>query len=111
MKIDKIERTNHKSIKFFVMDGGIEVGRATLYLVENDLHNKPYGLLEDVFVDESARSKGIGTELVIKVIKEAKAQKCHKLIGTSRFTRENVHKWYEKLGFDKHGYEFRMDLK
>jgi GNAT superfamily N-acetyltransferase len=38
---------------------GKEVARATLFLLRNNLHRYPYGLLEDVFVHESHRKKGI----------------------------------------------------
>jgi hypothetical protein len=33
------------------------------------------------------------------------------IIATSRFERENLHEWYQGLGFKKHGFEFRIDLK
>lgn len=97
-------------IKFIAEDDDKEVGRAYLYLIHNDLHEEPYGLLEDVFVDGEYRSQGIGRELVLAVIEEAKVQKCYKLIGTSRYSRENVHRFYKSLGFKDHGIEFRIDF-
>ena len=92
--------------------GGREVGRARMYLPENDLHDRPYGLLEDLWVDEKHRSDGIGGELATAVIASAKAEGCYKLIATSRDdgTRERVHEWYERLGFKEWGTEFRMDF-
>ena len=100
-----------KGIKIYVEENGKEVGRCFIYLIKNDLHEEPYALLEDVFVDENYRSRGIGTELVKKAIEVAKQLNCYKIIATSRFERGNVHEWYQKLGFKKFGYEFRMDLK
>jgi GNAT superfamily N-acetyltransferase len=79
------------------------IGRALLFLIYNDLYPKPYGLLEDVFVEEKYRGKGIGKELVQRVIEKAKELGCYKLIATSRFERENVHRLYENLGFKKMG--------
>ena len=38
---------------------GREVGRAFLYVLRNDLHPEPFGFVEDVFVDASARSSVI----------------------------------------------------
>ena len=99
-----------KAIRFSVDENGKEIGRASLFLITNDLHDQPYGLLEDVFVDESARSRGIGTELVNAVIEESKSRGCYKLIGQSRYGRESVHKLYEHLGFKDHGKNFRMDF-
>jgi len=34
-------------IKFFVEENGKELGRAYLYVLRNDLHERPFGLLED----------------------------------------------------------------
>jgi GNAT superfamily N-acetyltransferase len=100
-----------EGIKFFVEKDGKEVARAFLYLMKNDLHKEPFGLLEDLFVDETLRGQGIGTELVNMVIAEAKKQNCYKLVATSRYERENVHKMYEKLGFKNVGIEFKMYFK
>lgn len=99
-----------KAIRFSVSEDGVEVGRASLFLITNDLHAEPYGLLEDVFVAENQRGKGLGTQLVRAVIEEAKAQKCYKLIGQSRYGREEVHALYTGLGFEDHGKNFRMNL-
>lgn len=67
--------------------------------------------MESVYVEPEFRSKGTGTQLVRAVIEEAKNRNCYKLIGTSRTANERVHKPYERLGFNKWGFEFRMDLK
>ncbi len=108
----KIKRISikHKAIKFEVFDGKKKIGRAYLYLIKNDLHKKPYGLLEDIYIDEKYRGQGIGTKLLNEVIKKARSLKCYKLIATSRFERKNIHNWYLKSGFKKYGYEFRIDL-
>lgn len=98
-------------IKFETKVGGRVVGRAYLYLIKNDLYSKPYGLLEDVFVEEEFRGQGIGKKLVEMVIEKARELGCYKLIATSRFERENVHRLYQNLGFKKHGFEFRIDFE
>jgi len=110
MEIKHSERET-KIIKLFIEDeSGKEVGRASVALIYNDLHAEPYGLMEDVFVDESLRGQGIGTKLTNAIIEEAKKQKCYKLVATSRYEREKVHDLYKKLGFKEHGIEFRMDF-
>jgi len=98
-------------IRFSVLEEGNEIGRAFLYILNNDLHKEPFGLMEDVFVSESARGRGMGTELIKAVIASARKQGCYKLIATSREERELVHKLYERLGFRSWGKEFRMDFK
>lgn len=107
IKKDEVKST---VIKFTIEDCGEVAGRAYLYLIYNDLHKEPYGYLEDVFVEEKFRSKGIGSQLVKAVIDEAKVRGCYKLVGTSRNSRAEVHEFYKKLGFEEYGKEFRMDL-
>jgi GNAT superfamily N-acetyltransferase len=100
-----------KAIRISVQEDGQEVGRARLCLIDNDLHDEPYGLVEDIFVEEEYRGKGVGTTLIEMVIREAKAQHCYKLVAQSRYSRERVHQLYEKIGFNDYGKTFRMDLK
>ena len=100
-----------KGVRISVKENRKEIGRCFIYLIKNDLHKEPYALLEDVFVDEEYRKKGIGTQLVKRAIELAKKLNCYKIIATSRFERENLHEWYQELGFKKHGLEFRIDLK
>jgi len=106
----KKETKQSQAIKITAEDGGKVLGRASLYLIYNDLQPEPYGLLEDVFVEEAARGKGLGTALTKMVVDEAKTQGCTRLIANSRYTRPEVHKMYEKIGFRDYGKEFRMDF-
>ena len=109
MKIDRRERAA-RGIRFSITSSGCEIARAYLYVMTNDLHDAPFGLLEDVFVDESQRGSGLGTTLVNEVISAAKEAGCYKLIATSRKSRPKVHDLYESLDFEKHGVEFRMNF-
>ena len=89
---------------------GKVIGRAHLYVMTNDLHERPFGLMEDVFVDPDHRGSEIGTALVKCVVAEAKRRRCYKLIATSRHARNGVHALYNRLGFKDHGREFRIDF-
>ncbi|MDO8521250.1 MAG: GNAT family N-acetyltransferase [bacterium] len=101
-----------RGLRFSINGGGKEIARAYLYVLKNDLHDTPFGLLEDVFVDETHRGTGTGRELLDAVIARARTEKCYKLIATSRDdgTRKVVHDWYLRLGFCDYGSEFRIDL-
>lgn len=87
-----------------------EIGRAYLYIMRNDLHEKPFGFMEDVEIAETHRGKGIGSQLVKELIGTAKNISCYKLIAGSRHNRPKVHQLYERLGFRNHGVEFRIDF-
>lgn len=105
------EIQNGHGKRFSVQVEGKEVGHAYLYILTNDLHERPFGFLEDVHLDESVRGQGIGKILIKEIIDEAKAQNCYKLIGTSRYERDMVHQFYKKLGFDDYGKEFRLNFE
>lgn len=87
-----------------------EVGRAFLYIMRNNLHHQPFGLMEDVYIAREARGQGFGTLLVKRAIELAQTNNCYKLIATSRHAREKVHKLYTKIGFSNHGTEFRINF-
>lgn len=107
----KLLKTPKKSsgIKFEIKDGKKIIGRAFLYLLKNDLHKEPFGLMEDVFVDEKYRGQGLGSELIKAVIQEAQKRKCYKLIATSRNSKPELQKYYAKFGLKVWGVEYRMD--
>jgi GNAT superfamily N-acetyltransferase len=99
-----------KGKRFTVEKDGKEIARAHLYIMHNNLHKRPFGLMEDVYVDEEFRGQGIGTKLVKRLVEVAEEEDCYKLIATSRYERPRVHELYEELAFDNHGIEFRMNF-
>jgi len=99
-----------RGIKIAITSDGQEAARAFLYILRNDLHKRPFGFLEDLFVEEDLRSQGIGSKLLNRVISEARRYGCYKLVATSRHERPAVHEFYQRLGFKDHGIEFRLDL-
>lgn len=106
----KTNTVEAQGIKFTITENDREIARAYLYIMHNDLHREPFGLLEDVYVAEDNRGQGLGTKLIKQVIEVAKDRGCYKLIATSRKSRPKVHQLYNKLGFQKYGLEFRIDL-
>ena len=110
MEIKKEIKKDCYAVKITAEENGVVLGRVFLYVIYNELHVEPYGLVEDVFVEEGARGKGLGTQLVKAVMAEAKERKCYKLIGTTRHSKKDVQEWYQRIGFTDFGKEFRMDL-
>ncbi|HLD31909.1 MAG TPA: GNAT family N-acetyltransferase [Patescibacteria group bacterium] len=104
------EEKTGSAVRISVQEAGQEVGRIHVFFITNDLHDRPYALLEDLFVAESQRNKGLGSQLVKEAVAVAKDRGCYKVIGTSRHSRETVHEFYQKLGFSNYGLEFRLDL-
>ncbi len=109
----KISESNTKcsGFKFEVTsDEGAIIGRAFLYVMYNGLHKRPFGLLEDVFINNEFRGSGVGTVLIEQIINKAVKMNCYKLLATSRHARSRVHELYVKIGFTDYGKEFRMSL-
>lgn len=106
----KQKKVSAGGIKIFIEQDGKETARAFLYIMKNDLRERPFGFMEDVFVAEEYRSQGLGSKIVQELIKLAKQNNCYKLVGTSRYERPKVHGLYERLGFKDWGKEFRIDL-
>ena len=98
MKI-QAKTADAQGIRFSIVEEEQEIARTYLYIMHNDLHQEPFGLLEDVYVNERERGRGIGTKLVQQVIEAAQEKGCYKLIATSRKSRPKVHQLYKKLGF------------
>ncbi len=96
--------------KIIVKKNNKNIARLFLYFLKNDLQENSFPFIEDVFVNEEFRGQGIATNLIKKAISLAKKEKCYKIICTSRFSKEKVHKLYGDLGFKQQGIEFRIDL-
>lgn len=110
MNIVKEIKKDAYAVKITVEESGKVMGWTYLYVMFQDRHPEPYAYLENVYVEQEFRSRGIGTDLVKLAIIEAKERGCYKIIGTSKMHKDDVHKWYVRHGFVKMGYEFRMDL-
>ena len=66
--------------------------------------------ISSLFVEESEREKGYGGNLLQHVKKYASECNCKALILDSGFPREEAHRFYENLGFEKSCYGFEMIL-
>ena len=91
-------------------DNGKVVASVFIFYLPVPAHGKPYAFFEGMIVDKDSRGKGIGTKLTQKAVTLAKKRGCYKILFTSGFDRESIHKFYENLGFKKWGFEFRLDL-
>jgi len=96
--------------RFCIRKDGREVGHARVWFLLSEGHKELRAELADVYVDESARKRGLATKLVQRVIEEARKKGCYRLDANSRFERPWVHKLYERLGFKKNGFAFRLDF-
>jgi len=69
-----------------------------------------YAVINEVHVPPEYRRKGLAKALLQKAVRVAAEEGCYKVLCWSRFSNEIAHRLYEKVGFKKWGYEFRLDL-
>ncbi len=98
--------------QLFVLEAaGRIVGSACLVIVPNITHEgRPYGLVENVVVDDASRSSGYGELLMRHVMAEAQRAGCYKLALTSNKQRLDAHRFYQRLGFRAASEGFRVDF-
>lgn len=66
-------------------------------------------VIEDVVVAEEARGAGVGTRMMQFAMDVCAGHGCYKLVLSSHVDRDKAHRFYERLGFRRHGYSFLID--
>lgn len=107
---DKI--SSYPNYKVFVaLYHEIIVGTFALAIMDNLAHmGATSGLIEDVVVKKEYQGKGIGKQMITYAIECCKKYGCYKVALSSNLKRERAHKFYESLGFKKHGYSFLVEI-
>jgi GNAT superfamily N-acetyltransferase len=92
-------------------DGEI-VGSFALLVMDNLGHlGSPSGIVEDVVVAPARQSSGIGAAMMRFALERCREKRCYKLVLSSNAKRVRAHAFYESLGYERHGYSFRVDLE
>ncbi|KEZ78941.1 GNAT family N-acetyltransferase [Salinisphaera hydrothermalis] len=91
-------------------DGTI-VGTYALLVMDNLGHRgTPSAVVEDVAVAPACQGHGVGRALMAHAVDTARSKGCYKLVLSSNLKRDAAHAFYESLGFEKHGYSYRIRL-
>ena len=65
------------------------------------------GIVEDVAVDPRFQGRGVGRAMMEHALEQCRNANCYKLMLSSNLKREDAHRFYESLGFERHGYSFQ----
>ena len=85
------------------------VGTFALLIMDNLGHmGAPSAVIEDVAVDPKWQRRGIGQEMMRYALGIAGDKGCYKAVVSSNLKRERAHAFYQSLGFERHGYSFRV---
>ena len=87
------------------------VGTFALLIMHNLGHwGTPSGVIEDVAVDPDCQGQGIGRIMMQHALQICSEKGCYKAALSSNFKRARAHAFYESLGFERHGYSYRVPL-
>jgi GNAT superfamily N-acetyltransferase len=85
------------------------VGTFALLIMDNLAHHgRPSGIVEDVAVDPLTQGRGVGKAMMRFAREICRGKGCYKLSLTSNQERKDAHAFYEAIGFERHGYSFRV---
>jgi GNAT superfamily N-acetyltransferase len=107
---DRINSYPNYKVYVAVLESTI-VGTFALAIMDNLAHlGTPSGLIEDVVVKTTFQGRGIGKQMMEYAMEYCKRQGCYKVSLSSNLKREGAHRFYESLGYKKHGYSFLLEL-
>lgn len=107
---DKLKRYPYYKVFVAVTEKKI-VGTFELLVMDNLAHQgSPSAIIEDVVVSAEYRRRGIGSKMIKFAVERCREIGCYKVVLSSNLKRENAHKFYESLGFAKHGYSFLVGI-
>ena len=103
---------NYPSYRAFVAEfEGEIVGTYELLIMDNlRRRGRKSAIVEDVAVRKQHQRRGIGRAMMQHAMQQAKDAGCYKLVLSSNLNRVDAHAFYEALGFEKHGYSFRVEI-
>lgn len=85
------------------------LGTFALLIMDNLGHQgAPSGVIEDVVVDPQCQGQGIGKAMMQYALGLCGEKRCYKVALSSNLKRERAHAFYESLGFERHGYSFKV---
>ncbi|WP_263376153.1 GNAT family N-acetyltransferase [Granulicella aggregans] len=96
---------------FVACDGEAVVGTYELFIMDNMAkRGRRSGVVEDVMVLPEYRGRGVGRAMMQDAMERCRRAGCYKLTLSSNLSREEAHRFYDALGFTRHGYSFVVEL-
>lgn len=90
---------------------GTPVGTFSLMVFCSPSHQGSWqALLDAVVVTRTQRGRGVGEAMLRQALRLAADAGCYKLTLSSNLKRMDAHRFYERLGFSRHGISFSIPL-
>ena len=109
MRMERIAADERYRTFVAVHDGGVcgMIGTVTVPSYE---HNDTGGRILALAISNTMRRRGIGRALVATAEKDFARRGIRRVALNTRLTREDAHKFYESLGYERNGFRFTRDL-
>jgi ribosomal protein S18 acetylase RimI-like enzyme len=96
---------------FVAVAGGDIVGAYELLIMDNLAKaGRPSGVVEDVAVSPQHQGRGVGRALMAHARAQCQQAGCYKFVLSSGSSRTDAHRFYDGLGFERHGISFLATL-
>jgi ribosomal protein S18 acetylase RimI-like enzyme len=95
---------------YVATQGPSVVGTFALLIMDNLANGgAPSGVVEDVAVAKDCQGQGIGKKMMDHALAQSRKRGCYKLVLSSNQKRAEAHRFYESLGYARHGISFSLD--
>ncbi len=103
---------SYPSFRVFVaVIGEAIAGTYELVILDNMAkRGRKSGVVEDVAVHPDHQGRGVGRRMMQHALEQCRLAGCYKMTLSSNVKREGAHRFYELLGFTRHGYSFQVEL-
>lgn len=101
---------NPNNFVYVAEDKNKLVGFVTFSVRDVIRYPKRIAELDELFVLEAYRKKGVCRELMQQVEKKATTLDCYRIFIESHYDHKTAHKFYEALGYTNYGYHFIKNL-
>ncbi|MEL7084425.1 MAG: GNAT family N-acetyltransferase [Cyanobacteria bacterium J06597_1] len=91
---------------------GIAVGTFALLMMPTMMHRGFHrsAVVDAVAVHPEYRRRGIGRSLMEEALRLSREARCYKLMLSSNLLRVDAHLFYERLGYEQHGWSYSLTL-
>jgi len=108
---EKIEASAHQALYVACLTGEIVGTFQTAISTSLPGRGSSSLIIEAVQAREDMRGRGIGERMVRHAIAEAREKGAAKVRLTSNIARIDAHRFYERLGFERSHFGFKMQVK
>lgn len=108
---ERIENDPNHELIIAEMDGEVVGTLQLMFLLSISFQGGLRAQVESVRIDTKLRSQGIGSKLMNWTIERAKERGAHVVQLTTHGSREDAHRFYERLGFKGSHLGMKLSLK